>query len=161
MWHTIVTAFLIAGWLVWAASAKAAGGPLTDVYVECSVSENDTVGGNFCYAVKEKVRGSAAFRLAEDQPEIGVGVHVITLDPDSHSESAGNRSSVAVVLTTYTSVGTGPGSLEYYETAAVIDVGEDRVQSMATSVLSDIDRLESEKHRLFSFERAVRRKSQR
>jgi hypothetical protein len=152
MWRPIATISLtLVACLFQTTSAKAVGGPLTNVYVDCSVSAGDIVGGNFCYAVKEKVRASVAFRLIEEEPKIGIGVHLITLDPDANSAEAGDESVIALVLTTYT----GTAGVEYYETADELHVGARRVQEMATSVLSDIDEVESDAHGFFNYQRAM------
>lgn len=143
---------IMTGWLMPGASANAAGGTLTDVYVDCSITGNDMVGGNFCFAIKEKLRGLYAFRLVEEPPNIGIGVHVVSLDPDANGALAGSQSSVAVALTTYA----GIGSVEYFEAVFIIDVGAHRVQEMATSVLSHIGEVETDEHKLLQFQRLLR-----
>ena len=107
-----ICAFSVASLLLRAGVVRSAGGIPVDTYVDCSC--DDIVGQNLCFTVKEKLRQSAAFRLVDQRPDIGVSLHLVCLDPDSNDEGKGDR---AVVSTTYTT-SVGPGSpVEYYETS--------------------------------------------
>ena len=103
-----ICAFSVASLLLRAGVVRSAGGIPVDTYVDCSC--DDIVGQNLCFTgCKEKLRQSAAFRLVDQHPDIGVSLHLVCLDPDSNDEGKGDR---AVVSTTYTtSVGPGRGRI--------------------------------------------------
>ncbi len=126
---------------VLAANVEAAGVRLVGVYVTCD--GHDVVGANLCFNVKEKIRASAGFRLLDDPSGRGVGVHLVTVD-DSPTGFEGASSAVSVTYTTFLG-----SSLEYFETAQVIEVGSERVREMATSVLSRVDRVAADNARFF------------
>jgi hypothetical protein len=141
---------MIACCLLQGGLAIAAGGTLVNVYMDCT-TEGDLVGNNFCFAAKEKLRASAGFRLVEEPPKIGIGVHLVSLDPDVRIGLEGASSVVAASLTVYT----GLGSLEYYETTYIFDVGEERVGEMATTLLSHIDQAATDNRGFITYQRGL------
>jgi hypothetical protein len=127
------------------AKSEAAGGYMPWVFVSCGC--DDIVGGNLCYSVKEKIRASAGFKLSDQPREIGIAVHMVCIDDSAEPEDRGKSSAVSVTFTTYTN---STSTLEFYETGTVMVVGASRVDEMATSVVSEIDKVATDNSTFFA-----------
>ena len=61
------------------ANGRAAGDDnRLSVWVDCHCS--DTVGGDFCSALKDKVKGSVAYQLVDHTDAFGIAVHLWCVD---------------------------------------------------------------------------------
>jgi hypothetical protein len=119
---------------------RAAGNRPMGIVISCDCG--DIVGSRFCFALKEKIRASAGFKLQseDDKDRWTAGAHVLCIDPDRDS-ATGLRSVVAMTITT-----TAPLTAAFYLTTIIYVIGRDRVDDMASSALSDIDK-EEERYR--------------
>jgi hypothetical protein len=96
---------LTLGLLIGSAPAKAAGNDnRLSVLVDCHCS--DVVGGEFCSALKDKVKDSTAYRLVDHADAYGIGVHLWCVDlftgiPGVATKLTGTMSAVSVAFTIY------------------------------------------------------------
>lgn len=108
-----------------------------NLWVTCDCK--DVVGAGFCFKFKEKIRESVTFRLIDGRGEVssGIGVHLRSLDPvDYDSQLAGHVSTLGIA---FTFGGVKPG--EIYADSSLMEVGEESVDVMVTSLLNDVENL--------------------
>lgn len=140
--------------LIAPASARAAGvDNRLSVMVDCHCS--DAVGGDFCSALKDKVKGSTAYRLVDHADAYGIGVHLWCVDlftglPGVASKLAGTMSAVSVAFTIYSD--RLPG--EVYEDSSVFRVGKGATDEMSERILSAVGQLATANKTVFEHMRA-------
>ena len=115
-------------------SALAAGSGVARVVVDCSKDCTDQVGSRLCYALKEKIRASAGYKLVDDSPALAAGVRMVCDDPDDGSAEEGGHRTVAAVTLTLTST-----TDERYLTTSILTVGGDRTERAAEAILAFLD----------------------
>jgi hypothetical protein len=142
-----LTGFCFASVLICSVSgeSRALSGYAPRVFVDCSC--DDIVGGNLCYAVKEKIRASSGFRLSEQTPDIGIAVHLVCIDDAVGDEQRGNASAVSVAYATYAHSAI---TLEYYESSTVVIVGTNRIGEVSTSIVSEVDKVAADNANYFA-----------
>ncbi len=129
--------------LIFPAQARAAGRE-TDaklsVLVDCHCS--DPVGGDFCSALKDKIKDSSAYRLVDHADAYGIGVHLWCVDmftglPGIDAKLTGTMSAVSVAFTIYAD--RLPG--EVYEDSSVFRVGKEAADEMSQRILTAVGQL--------------------
>lgn len=110
------------------------------VLVDCHCS--DAVGGDFCAALKDKVKDSTAYRLVDHADAYGIGVHLWCVDlftgiKGAAAKLTGTMSAVSVAFTIYSD--RLPG--EVYEDSSVFRVGKDATDEMADKILAAVGQL--------------------
>lgn len=141
---TVTIALVAAALLISPAPGRAAGGAADTrlgVFVDCHCT--DQVGEDFCEAVKDKVKDSTAYRLANHVDTYGIGVHLYCIDMFSKiagvdSKLNGTMSAVSVAFTLY-AVDRLPA--EVYEDSSVFRVGKDATDDMAQSLLTAVGQI--------------------
>jgi hypothetical protein len=134
-------AMLTLGLLIVSAPATAAGDDnRLSVLVDCHCS--DAVGGDFCSALKDKVKDSTAYRLVDHADAYGIGVHLWCVDlfagiPGVATKLSGTMSAVSVAFTIYSD--RLPG--EVYEDSSVFRVGKDAADEMSGKILAAVGQL--------------------
>jgi hypothetical protein len=104
--------------------------------VHVSHSGEDTVGRRFALALKERIKKSALFRLAESRNDASFGVHIVSVDAAIPPlESEGNRSAIALTF-----VAVNPSAPDYFLTMGVRLLGSNRVDESADETLADLDK---------------------
>ena len=127
--------------LIVSAPARAAGNDnRLSVFVDCHCS--DAVGGDFCTALKDKAKDSAAYRLVDHADAYGIGVHLWCVDlftgmPGVAAKLSGTMSAVSVAFTIYSD--RLPG--EVYEDSSVFRVGKDATDEMSDRILAAVSQL--------------------
>jgi hypothetical protein len=123
------------------APARAAGNDSKlSVWVDCHCS--DAVGGDFCTALKDHVKDSAAYQLVDHADAYGIGVHLWCVDlftgiPGVAAKLSGTMSAVSVAFTIYSD--RLPG--EVYEDSSVFRVGKDAADEMSQKVMAAVNQL--------------------
>lgn len=103
------------------------------VYVIASA--DDTVGNRLVYAIKERIRRSAAMEYV-DRPQDGIiGVEIVTLNPDRAEDS--RRTIYSIVWTTKTFHDT---PVTMFLTNSVGICGSSRIQECADDLVADTDK---------------------
>jgi hypothetical protein len=143
--------------LIFSADARAAG-PAADaklsVFVDCHCS--DPVGGDFCDALKDKVKDSSAYRLVDHADAYGIGVHLWCVDlftglPGIDAKLTGTMSAVSVAFTIYAD--RLPG--EVYEDSSVFRVGKEAADEMSQRILTAVGQLATANKTVFEHIRAT------
>jgi hypothetical protein len=113
------------------------------VPVNVEESGNDSVGQRLAFAVREKIRASAGYKLVE-HADSRVTISIVSLDPE-HSEGSPGLSTAASIAFTMTNLNsfqrTNPQT--YYPiflTHLVMVVGSARVNEQAESILAALDK---------------------
>jgi hypothetical protein len=141
--------------LILPANGRAAGDDnRLSVWVDCHCS--DTVGGDFCSALKDKVKGSVAYRLVDHTDAFGIAVHLWCVDlftglPGVDSKLSGTMSAVSVAFTIYSD--RLPG--EVYEDSSVFRVGKEATDEMSQRILSAVGQLSTANKAVFEHMRAT------
>jgi hypothetical protein len=137
-------------------SSRAAGGDAgkLSLFVDCHCS--DPVGGDFCDAFKDKVKGSAGYKLVDRPDAYGLAVHLWCIDlfskiPGIDSKLMGTMSAVSVAFTLYAD--RLPG--EVYEDSSVFRVGKDATDDMAQSLLNAVGQIATANKAVFDKIRAA------
>jgi hypothetical protein len=137
------------------APSRAAGNDnRLSVFVDCHCS--DAVGGDFCTALKNQVKDSAAYRLVDHADAYGIGVHLWCVDlftgmPGVAAKLSGTMSAVSVAFTIYSD--RLPG--EVYEDSSVFRVGKDATDDMSQKVLAAVGQLATANKSVFEHMRAT------
>lgn len=143
--------------VIFPADARAAG-PEADaklsVLVDCHCS--DPVGGDFCGALKDKIKDSSAYRLVDHTDAYGIGVHLWCVDlftglPGIDSKLTGTMSAVSVTFTIYAD--RLPG--EVYEDSSVFRVGKEAADEMSERILTAVGQLATANKTVFEKIRAT------
>src|SRR5271155_5790700 len=139
------------------ARARAAG-PEADaklsVLVDCHCS--DPVGGDFCGALKDKIKDSSAYRLVDHTDAYGIGVHLWCVDmftgrPGFVAKLTGTIFAVSVAFTIYAD--RLPG--EVYEDSSLFRVGKEAADEMSERILTAIGQLATANKSVFEKIRAT------
>ena len=142
---------------IFPAHARAAG-PEADaklsVLVDCHCS--DPVGGDFCGALKDKIKDSSAYRLVDHTDAYGIGVHLWCVDmftglPGIDAKLTGTMSAVSVAFTIYAD--RLPG--EVYEDSSVFRVGKEAAGEMSDRILTAVGQLATANKAVFDRIRAT------
>jgi hypothetical protein len=137
------------------AVSRAAGNDTQlSVFVDCHCS--DAVGGDFCSALKDKVKDSTAYRLVDHADAYGIGVHLWCMDlftglPGIDSKLTGTMSAVSVAFTIYAD--RLPG--EVYEDSSVFRVGKDATDEMSDKIVAAVGQLATANKTVFEHIRAT------
>lgn len=124
------------------------------IFVDCHCK--DPVGGDFCSAFKDKVKGSEAYRLVDKTDTYGIAVHLWCVDlfariPGIESKLNGTMSAVSVAFTIFSD--RLPG--EVYEDSSVFRVGKDATDEMAQNLLSAVGQIAAANKSVFEHIRAT------
>ena len=141
--------------LIFPADGRAAGNDnRLSIFVDCHCS--DTVGEDFCSALKDKVKDSVAYRLVDHTDAFGIGVHLWCVDlftglPGIDSKLTGTMSAVSVAFTIYAD--RLPG--EVYEDSSVFRVGKEATDEMSQRIVTAIGQLATANKTVFEHIRAT------
>lgn len=124
------------------------------VFVDCHCT--DPVGGDFCSALNDKVRDSAAYRLVDHADTYGIGVHLWCVDlfsglPGVDNKLSGTMSAVSVAFTIYSD--RLPG--EVYDDSSVFRVGKGAAAEMSQRILSAVGQIATANKTIFEHIRAT------
>jgi hypothetical protein len=107
---------------------------VADVYVSCACQ--DTVGANLCLALKEKIKRSSRLRLVSEERQTGgLAIHLVCTGGEGSLRTTGVHTVAAVVLTMFA------GDQEYNESLEIIKVGPGQSDTLATSILSEVEEM--------------------
>lgn len=114
----------------------------TKVAVSVSHSGEDAVGRQFAHAVREAIRGSNGYRLANDD-ESGLQVNIVSIDPERASASGNYWTAASVTYTMANFIPFQKGNPQtwypIYLTSQVMTIGSQRVDEQARSVMATLD----------------------
>jgi hypothetical protein len=110
---------------------------VADVYLSCSCQ--DAMGANLCLALKEKIKRSSNLRLvATENHTGGVALHLVCAEGSASGfRTTGAHAVAAVVLTMFA------GDQEYYESLEIMKVGPQQSDTLATSIMSQVEEMAS------------------
>lgn len=118
----------------------------TGVYVDCHMT--DQIGNDLCATLKDKIRSSAGYALADNTEKYGIGVHLSSVDVFAGiaGKLSGDMSAVAVVFTIYANQLPG----EIYLDSSVLRVGKGAIDDMTSQMLAAIGQQVNANSELFS-----------
>ena len=119
------------------------------VGISVSHTGNDSVGTQLAFAVREAIRGSQGYKLAQ-KDQSGIQIRLITINPDENINSS--SWTVATVVLTMSNFfpydSKNPQSwYPLYLTSHVMTVGNSKTDEQARKILASVD-AEVEKFRL-------------
>jgi len=104
---------------------------------------DDPVGRQLAAALEETIRTSLSYAL-DDPDKASVTVEMASIDVETTESAKGTHSAVAVVITMRNQIPVEKGNpqtwLPIYLDSSVLACGANRVNSMARSILAEVDR---------------------
>lgn len=108
----------------------------TKIYVDGTSKEQDQVGRQLIFELREALRRSSGLSLADRSNDARIHVRFVTLDPDANTSSSGIHTVYSMVITFRTF---HEFPVNAYLTSIVGTCGKNRTESCAKSLLTDID----------------------
>jgi hypothetical protein len=122
---TLVTLILLGCAAMAHAQAKADN--KMPVVLDCSTSQNDTIGPRLCTALRDKIATSPRYEAVSGNGGVHWGLHVVSVED-------GELSSQAVTIT-----GKGENAGEVYLTTLVYITGRNRASDQADAIFAALD----------------------
>ena len=105
------------------------------IYIESSGT--DALGQQLVFALKEAVRRSSGYHLA-DSPKDSINVELITLDPGEGTANRNDLTSVSLLVTIDVGLACQASSVVIYHSAYI--AGAKKINSVAATILAELDK---------------------